>query len=320
MKKCVSGSSSVVVFGGVVLLVAAPLIACSVPVFRYALQRWAPNSYQAVVFYRSKLGKDQSAVCKKLIADAGKANLAVKTVDLNEDRSPWAPEFFTSGDLPRMVLLKPATGSGSSPPSSWPAENMVWSAPVDKASAAAIVDSPKRREISRLIRSGQSVVWVLLESGDAKKDAAAAALTKRTIAALVEKLKIVKPRSAAAQRDGAKLAKLRLAFSLVRVSRTDRAERMLVEMLLSSGKELCKASGPILFPVFGRGRVFTSLVDKDISPNNIGQAAAALTGPCSCQVKAKSASRIDLLISADWTTEAKPAPTSRPAPTKRPKR
>ncbi|MDP6633410.1 MAG: hypothetical protein QGG42_00750 [Phycisphaerae bacterium] len=322
MKHAVSRTPGTLRLFGTILLVAVavsgPLSACSVPVFRYALQRWQPNSHLAVIFHRGKLSAKQAAVCKGLSVNAQNANLTVQTVDLNEDLSPWAPEFYTSGDLPRMVLLKPPRGNGSSSPKSWGAGHMVWSAPVNKASAAMVTDSPKRREIARLIRSGQSVVWVLLDSGDAKKDAAAATLTKRVLTKLAGKLKIVRPLLTDAKRAKSKLAKLRLAFSTIIVSRADRSERVLVELLLSSDKGLRDAKGPVLFPVIGRGRVMGSLVDKGITEENIAQFAAALTGPCSCALKARSVSALDLLISTDWTTAAKAKPTTRPAATTRP--
>ena len=314
MKNTASKKTSVLVLCGIVVLAAAPLIACSVPVFRYALQRWKPNSHLAVIFHRGPLSKDQSAVRKNLTAQARQANLAVRTVDLNIDLDPWAPEFYTSGDLPRMVLLQPPKGSGSSAPQSWGADHMVWSAPVNKASAAAIIDSPIRRKISDAIRSGQSVVWVMLDSGDAKKDAAAAGLTKRVLAKLAGKLKIVKPNPKIVGPAKSKLPELRLAFSMIRVSRANLKERVLVELLLSSGKGLRDAKGPMLFPVIGRGRVMGSLVDKDISEDNITKFAGALVGPCSCALKTQLASALDLLISADWTTAAKPKSTAKSSP------
>jgi hypothetical protein len=302
----------------IVAAVSAPLAACKVPVFRYALKKWLPDSYTAVVFHRGSLSKDQSAVCKGLVASAKRANLIVQTVDLNEDRRPWAPEFFTSGDLPWMVLLKPLSRKGLASPKNLGAGHMVWSGSLDKASVGAMIDSPKRRKISDLIRSGQSVVWVLLDSGDAKKDAAAATRTTGAIAKLAGKLKIVKPLGPEAMLPRQKLPQLRLAFSMLRVSRADPAERALVEMLLSSGKGLRDATGPILFPIFGRGRVPASLVDKEITEENVTELARYLTGPCSCQVKAQSASGLDVLIAADWDTAAKPAPTTRPAAAPRP--
>jgi len=162
--------------------VSAPLTACSVPVFRYALEKWAPESYHAITFHRGVLSKDQSAVLEALTAAAKNANLEVRSVDLDKDLRPWPPEYYTVGDLPRMVLLSPSHGQRKR--KGWAVRDIVWSSPLDKALTPALTDSPKRREISRLIRSGESAVWVLLDSGDAKKDAAAATLTKAAIAKL----------------------------------------------------------------------------------------------------------------------------------------
>ena len=306
----------------VAVVVSEPLTACDVPVFRYALERWLPDSYHAIIFHRGALSKDQSAAHKTLAASARHANLTVRTVDLDKDLRQWAPEFYTSGDLPRMVLLKPLSkGDRRIPvPKVWSEKHLLWSAPLDKASAAALSDSPKRREISRLIRSGESAVWVLLDCGDAKKDAAAATLTKATITKLAStkgtiakrlaKLKSPKPRLALPKKQ--KLPQLRLSFSMLRVSRADPAEKVLVEMLLSSEKGLRDATGPILFPIFGRGRVIGALVDRGINETNITECAEFLTGSCSCQVKNLSPG-LDMLISTDWETATKPAATTRPS-------
>ncbi len=305
----------------VAMVVSMPLAACSVPVFRYALEKWLPDSYHAINFHRGALSKDQSAVIGALTAAAKQANFTVRSVDLNKDLSPWPPEFYTIGDLPRMVLLGPSPGRlGKRGPKGWGAKDIIWSAPLDKALTPALTDSPKRREISRLIRSGESAVWVLLDSGDAKKDAAAAVLTKAAIAKLaatdgtiakrLAKLKLLKPRSKLPK--GQKLPQLRLSFSMLRVSRADPAEKVLVEMLLSSYKGLPDATGPILFPIIGRGRVLGSLVGKGINETNITQFAEDLTGSCACQVKRISPG-LDMLIATDWNTGAKPAATTRPS-------
>jgi len=210
---------------------------------------------------------------------------------------------------------------GKRGPKGWGAKDIVWSAPLDKALTRALTDSPKRREISRLIRSGESAVWVLLDSGDAKKDAAAAVLTKAAIAKLaatkgsiakrLAKLKLLKPRRTLPKRQ--KLPQLRLSFSMLRVSRADPAEKVLVEMLLSSYKGLPDATGPILFPIIGRGRVLGSLVDGDINEENITGLAGMLTGPCACQIKARPSLGRDMLIATDWNTVAKLAATTKPS-------
>jgi len=46
---------------------------------------------------------------------------------------------------------------------------------------------------------------------------------------------------------------LKIAFSTVRVARSDPAERMLVGMLLNRDPILVASKEPMLFPVFGRG-------------------------------------------------------------------
>ena len=302
----------------VAAVVSAPVTACNVPVFRYALEKWTPGSYHAITFHRGTLSKEQSAVIKTLTAAARNANLEVRSVDLDKDLRPWPPEYYTVGDLPRMVLLSPSHGQRKR--KGWAVRDIVWSSALDKALTLALTDSPKRREISRLIRSGESAVWVLLDSGDAKKDSAAAALTKAAIAKLaategtiakrLAKLKLLKLRRKLPK--GQKLPQLRLSFSMLRVSRADPGEKVLVEMLLSSEKGLRDAIGPILFPIVGRGRVIGALVDRGINETNITEGAEFLTGRCTCQVKNLSPG-LDMLISTDWNTATKPAATTRPS-------
>ena len=74
---------------GCLTLMAARTYACSVPVFRYALERWPVDPYEVIVFHRGDLTAEQKAVVDSLSPDgmAGKifANVAVTTVNLDED-------------------------------------------------------------------------------------------------------------------------------------------------------------------------------------------------------------------------------------------
>src|SRR4051812_24169841 len=56
--------------------------ACSVPVFRYALERWKPAAYEAHVFYRTRLSDDDRRLVQQLEDGAAKANLRVQCIDL----------------------------------------------------------------------------------------------------------------------------------------------------------------------------------------------------------------------------------------------
>src|SRR3954471_386569 len=70
-----------------ILLSAAPWAdACSVPVFRYALERWAPSPYEVLVFHDRPLTDAES---KRLSAlEDAKLNVVVRPVDTRESMKP----------------------------------------------------------------------------------------------------------------------------------------------------------------------------------------------------------------------------------------
>ena len=89
-------------------------------------------------------------------------------------------------------------------------------------------------------------------------------------------------------------------FSILRVSKTDTTDKYFYHMLISCDPDLEKYSDePIVFPIYGRGRVLYALVGEGISTANIEEAAMFITGPCGCQIKMLNPG-IDLLIQANW--------------------
>jgi hypothetical protein len=92
---------------------------------------------------------------------------------------------------------------------------------------------------------------------------------------------------------------LKVAFSIVRVSRDDPNERAFVSMLLKSEPDLEDFSMPMAFPVFGRGRALYALVGKGINADTIHEACEFLIGACSCQVKDLNPG-VDLLMAVAW--------------------
>jgi hypothetical protein len=62
---------------------------------------------------------------------------------------------------------------------------------------------------------------------------------------------------------------------------------------------VAKVKGPILFPVFGRGRVLGSVFGKELNAGTIFEVAHFLCKECSCQLKELNPG-MDLLIQADW--------------------
>ncbi|MCH8194011.1 MAG: hypothetical protein IIA65_08330, partial [Planctomycetes bacterium] len=107
--------------GLVVLLIglclALPLYACSVPVFRYALERWPVDSYRLVIFHQGTLSDTQQDLQRYLEGfreiGYGRPPLVLQSVDTAESipeplTTLW--EQFREASLPLMVLLPPAMG------------------------------------------------------------------------------------------------------------------------------------------------------------------------------------------------------------------
>ncbi len=73
------------------LLAPASAHACSIPVFRYALQFWPPDTFDALVFHRGKLGEADEQTVQKLTAAVNEnigANVNVQRVDLADEDLP----------------------------------------------------------------------------------------------------------------------------------------------------------------------------------------------------------------------------------------
>jgi hypothetical protein len=160
-------------------------------------------------------------------------------------------------------------------------ETDAWSGPLTVEAVALLLDSPARRTVAARLHSGETV-WLLLESG--RKDA------DETAARLIEENRPSTP-----------------ASLIVRVRRDDPAEKMLVAMLLGSEPDLAGCREPIVFPVFGRGRVLYALVGAGITADNVRRAGAFLGSDCSCTVKRDNPGT-DLLLTADWSDIAPTGP------------
>lgn len=274
-------------------------LACSVPVFRYALEKWPPDAYQALVFHRGPLNAAQTALAHDLTRDglAGRvhANISLQTVDLAQSPAPellaqW--QQLAASTLPWLVVRYPQAARLS---------DHIVSGPLTEATLKQAFDSPARQEITRRLGRGDSTVWVLLELGDRQRDDETTKLveTRLNYLAGVLKLPAIEAQDVAAGLVTLPKGGLKLAFSVLRVSRSDPAEAAFISMLLGSEADLRDLKEPILFPVFGRGRALYALAGKGINHETLDEAATFLIGKCSCQVKELNPG-VDLLLAADW--------------------
>lgn len=276
---------------------SADLSACSVPVFRYALEHWVADEYQALVFHRGPLDGDAPGLVERLRGKAGepRPNLSVRTVDLDDPAAEeWLPVWKTlKADTLPWLVVRPDPRNGLH----WLRE----SSPLNRASVDRLLDSPARREIVRRIGAGDSVVWLLLESGDAAADAAAAERLEKRLAYLGSVLKL--PELSAADIANGLVSVgvegLKLKFSSLRVARDDPAEAAFVRLLLGVESDLAELNQPMAFAIYGRGRALPPLVGAGIGEAMIDEEAIFLVGSCSCEVKEQNPG-VDLLLTADW--------------------
>jgi len=297
------------------LLWAASAAACVIPVFQYACENWPLDSYELIVFHKG--AAETEPIVRDFTAAAGKANVRVMSVDVADDMDEPVRRLWESlcareasgGDaaasapeLPLMVLCYPQRA---------PALLDIWSAAPDEAHTAALFDSPARTEIVKsLQRKECATVWVLLESGDAAKDATAERLLKEQLDKTNRSLSgpvatgtpiTAEPGNAEPHSGGAgaagQLGHRNFSFPMLKISRGDPAEQILTQMLLHSEADLRTFNEPIAFPIYGRGRILYALVGDGINANTIGEACRFLVDGCSCVIKAENPGT-DLLLTA----------------------
>jgi hypothetical protein len=146
------------------VLCIEPAPACSVPVFRYALERWDASAYMLLMFHRGPLTPGDKAlvdlVTKRSIDGGGKANVFIQTIDVSAEMDEFAKaawESESNADLPLSVLRYPSKGMGDP-------GRVAWRGRLTKPLVELMLDSPARREIARQIKDGRTAVWVYLGS------------------------------------------------------------------------------------------------------------------------------------------------------------
>jgi hypothetical protein len=286
----------------IILLCASTAFACSIPVFRYALDRWAADNFRLEISAAD--AKDE--VVAKFIRNFG----AASALNLEIVREP--------ADKPGPSrLLRPHAGETAAPP--------VWTGALTASVLASFTNSPTGGEIVRRILAGDSAVWVLVESGDRAADDAAASVLEKRLRYLeqVAQLPLIDPNDPTSKLGpGPKLA---VKFSVLRVpahrpsssssssssnqeaNSTTRTkdeddvgnESPFLAMLVGPKSGLAATREPWVATVFGRGRVLGAWPARGFGDEQIEEVCLFLLGACSCQVKNLNPGW-DLLLHADW--------------------
>ena len=272
-----------------VILGATAVCACDLPVYRYALERWARDPCFLVCYASGEKSKAEAEIERILDQDPDDgfyANIFYKRVDVkgieklherSTARKLW--EQHKTDKLPLFLVTSPM--------------GIVFHAgPLTPQDLGPMLSSPKRKEIAEQL-CDEKLAFVFLRSGEAEKDKAAAAVMKE-------------------------LAKSEVAaeiLAVVEVDRSDDTESWLVRQLLAVEDDLAETKEPMLFPMIGRGHLLPPYVGEGISKQNVEEAVMILGGPCTCTVKAYLGG-VDLLTNWNWegviyggeSGEAKPLP------------
>ena len=229
----------------ILVLSATTAFACSVPVFRYALEHWAADPYRVTLPHGAKLEGN----FKVTVGAAQRIELR-QPLTMRNDEVIWSADYSEANarllvDSPARHQIAERLANG---------ESAVWvllecGDKAKDAAAAQFLDE-------RLEYLSSVMELPKLDQQDVKNGLVSI------------------------PGDG-----LRLAFSTLRVKRNDAAESAFIAMLLASEPDLRSLNEPIAFPIFGQGRVLYALVGKGIKVETVDRAAQFLIGSCSCQVK-----------------------------------
>lgn len=258
-------------FVAALVLVASAAFACTIPVFRYALDRWQADPFALVIPQSLSGDKAVNDLLRPIRANSP-GNLEVV---VESDPAFDKPGLFFPGG-----------------------RRHVWSGELTADSLKTLLDSPARQAVVKKILSGVSTIWILVDDGGDAGTAEAKRIGDRLkFLEQVASLPIQDPNDPDSQLGPG--PELKLDFDLIRVNRTDPAEAAFVEMLRGPSPNPDTATQPFVAAVFGRGRALGAWTTGEMDNIALEDASMFLTGRCSCQVKQQNPGW-DLMLSADW--------------------
>jgi hypothetical protein len=306
----------------ILALVSASVVeACNIPVFRYALERWRPDECEVVVFHQGGLSDDQEA----LLAQSLPQSLSASTDSVSASADPASAgsgSSRASASAARLVRVdvsnprgryaelwaKLASDSKPTLPhvvvrSSIGTTRVVdaWHGPLDAVPTWDVFESPARKEISKRLLAGDSVVWVVIGSSDESRNRKLLEMLEQNLDRLENEIQLP---------DGIGLPgselyseiPLLVKFSVMEIRRDDPKETFLVDLFSNLRPRAVSEDQPLVVPVFGRGRALEVIPADELSPVLIRDLLGFLSGACSCQVKEQNPG-FDLLFSVDWNRE-----------------
>jgi hypothetical protein len=283
MKHCSKPDSAPRIPGGFLVkaslflwaLWGASAFACTIPVFRYALDRWEADKFRLVV---PATVARQPEIARLLVPLRGNAPANIRIEESTDPALTEARLYFGS------IEGKP-----------------LWSGALDATSLQRLLKSPARAALIQRLLEGESVVWIIADNGSPEGKAEADRIEKRL--RYLEQVVALPPQDP--NDPDSQLGPgpaLRLKLGVLRISLRDPEERLFCAMLAGTKCADALAKGEAFAaPVFGRGRVLGSFPLGQLDDLAMEDMTMFLTGRCSCRVKNQSPGW-DVLLDIDWET------------------
>lgn len=131
------------------MALAVPAVACKLPVFRYALERWAVDRYRMIaIVQQADDPLAQEAITKLQSLDLDDLNLDLEIVEVAKlsEAELWQVEGIEDGVTSNRLLVYYPSRNGSS--------RECWDGNLTTENIDAWLDSPVRRELADDIVSG----------------------------------------------------------------------------------------------------------------------------------------------------------------------
>lgn len=267
---------------------------CALPVFSYALKNWPQAPHQIILFHDKPLTVDEKALLKKLKQFKYLDNLDIVDCDTSQEVPPRlkkAWEIAKKNSYTTMMLY--LYNEPDFP---------LFNGPFNSASVSTLTNLKIRKKISKLLIDGDTAVWLLLKSGDKKKDKSISKKLKKILNEAEKELKLPHELDDSDTeydtQDGEEI-NLKIKFTIIEIDKNNPESKLLLSTLAILYPAIYENKETLIVPVFGQGRALIVLEDNEITKDNIFDICSFITGPCSCQIKSQNPG-IDLFIPADW--------------------
>ncbi|MCK4283270.1 MAG: hypothetical protein KAX44_03050 [Candidatus Brocadiae bacterium] len=255
--------------------------ACEMPLYQYSLEYWPRESYCVFEYYGPEMagGADVAGLVAGS-AGGGKANVEFRRADVTllADAHPgslvrrvW--ERHEGLAAPFCVVVAP---NGSE----------IFAGPMGTRDAELLVRSPQRHRLAQLLAEGKEGLLLLLTGShpDASNRA------RQSVETALQQ-------AGQAGHD----------VGWMVVDRQDPDEVWTVRQLLAVRPDLALIGEPMLFGVFGRGRVVEPRVGEQITAGAVADLIEFFNAPCACDVVYEILS-VDLLTDFHWPVAASEGP------------